>query len=215
VEVATRWREAWVCTDEATPRYEDEPGALTLARVLIAQGEPEQALRLLDGFRAHARTQGRLGSELEILVLRALAEDAQGQTSQAVQLLEQALMLAEPEGYVRLFVDEGVPMLSLLHLVLSKWKGRHSASYVRQLLSILQAEHPQQAEQLPSLSVPLSPRERLILRGLSAGRSTTEMSAELVVSPNTIKAQVSSLYRKLNVHSREEALAEAMRLHLL
>jgi LuxR family maltose regulon positive regulatory protein len=142
VEVATRWREAWVRTDEATPRYEDEPG-----------------------------------------------------------------------GYVRLFVDEGVPMLSLLRLVLSRWKGRGSASYVRQLLSILQAEHPQQAEQLPSLSVPLSPRERLILRGLSAGRSTTEMSAELVVSPNTIKAQVSSLYRKLNVHSREEA--EAMRLHLL
>jgi ATP/maltotriose-dependent transcriptional regulator MalT len=142
VEVATRWREARVRADAATPRYEDEP-----------------------------------------------------------------------EGYVRLFVDEGVPMLGLLRLVLSRWKGRGSASYVRQLLSILQAEHPQQAEQLPSLSVPLSPRERLILRGLSAGRSTTEMSAELVVSPNTIKAQVSSLYRKLNVHSREEA--EAMRLHLL
>jgi LuxR family maltose regulon positive regulatory protein len=155
-----------------------------------------------------------LGSELQILVLCALAEDAQGKTGQAVQLLQQALTLAEPQGYVRLFVDEGVPMMSLLRLVLSRWKGRHGARYVRQLLTILEAEHPQQAGQLPSLMVPLSGRERTILRLLAAGRSTAEMAAELVVSPNTIKAQVSSLYRKLNVHSREEALAEAMRLHL-
>jgi LuxR family transcriptional regulator, maltose regulon positive regulatory protein len=215
VETATRWREEWVRIDDTMPSYEDEPGALTLARVLIAQGEPEESLQLLDGFRAHARAQGRLGSELEVLVLCALAESARGKTGQAVQLLQQALLLAEPESYVRLFVDEGVPMLSLLRLVQSRWKGRRGAGYVRQLLTILEAEHPEQAGQLPSLVVPLSGRERTILRLLAAGRSIAEMAAELVVSPNTIKAQVSSLYRKLNVHSREEALAEAVRLHLL
>ena len=74
------------------------------------------------------------------------------------------------------------------------------------------SEHP---EQPPSLQVPLSKRERIILRLLAAGRSTAEMAAELVVSPNAIKAQVSSLYRKLNVHSREEAIASATHLHLL
>jgi ATP/maltotriose-dependent transcriptional regulator MalT len=214
-EAVTRWREAWTRTDETTPRYEDEPGALTLARVLIARGEPEEALRLLDGFRTLARTQGRLGSELEILVLYALAESASGQTGQAVSLLEQALVLAEPEGYVRLFVDEGVPMMSLLRLVLARWKGKHGAGYVRRLLSVLEAEHPEQAEQFAGMQVPLSRRERLILRGLSAGHSTTEMATELVVSPNTIKTQVGSLYRKLNAHNRQEALAEAVRLHLL
>jgi ATP/maltotriose-dependent transcriptional regulator MalT len=178
-------------------------------------GKPEEALQLLDGLRAHARAQGRLSSELEILVLCALAEDAQGQTRQAVQHLEQALVLAEPQGYVRLFVDEGVPLASLLRLVLSRWRGKPGARYVRRLLSILQAAHPEQAEPLPSLLVPLSGRERTILRALAAGRSTTEMAAELVVSANTIKTQVSSLYHKLNVHSREEALAAATRLHLL
>lgn len=215
VEAVTRWREAWIRTHDTTPGYGNEPEVLALARVLIAQGEPEEVLQLLDGFLALARTQGRLASELEILVLCALAKDAQGQTAQAVQLLQQALTLAEPEGYVRLFVDEGVPMLSLLRLVFSRWQGRRRVSYVRQLLSVLQAEHPEQAEPLPTLSVPLSQRERLILRELAAGHSTAEMAAELVVSPNTIKTQISSLYRKLNVHSREEALAEAMRLHLL
>src|SRR5258708_6373975 len=158
-EAVTRWREAWVRTKEAATIYEDEPCALTLARVLLTQGEPEQALQLLDGLRTHARTQGRLGSELEILVLCALAEDAQGQTRQAVQHLEQAIMLAEPQGYIRLFVDEGVPMLTLLRQVLSSWEGRRGADYVRRLLSILQAEHPQQAEQLPALQVPLRQRD--------------------------------------------------------
>ncbi len=114
VEAVTRWRDTWVRTHNTTPSYGNEPEALTLARVLIAQGEPEEALQLLDDFRVHASTQGRFGSELEILVLSTLAKDAQGQTAQAVQLLQQAITLAEPEGYVRLFVDEGVPMLNLL-----------------------------------------------------------------------------------------------------
>ena len=215
VEAVTRWREEEGRASDTTPGYENEPGTLTLARVLIAQGEPEQALRLLDGFRVRARAQRRLSSELEILVLCALAEDAQGKSSQATQLLEQALGLAEPEGYVRLFVDEGVPMLTLLRLVLSRERGKHRTRYVRRLLSVLQAEHPEQAGSLPSRLVPLSGRERTILRLLAAGRSTAEMADELVVSANTIKAQLSSLYRKLNVHSREQALTEAVRLHLL
>jgi len=184
-EGVTRWRDAWVRTYDGVPSSEHEPGALTLARVLIGEGEPEQALRLLDGFRVLASTQERLGSELEILVLCALAQDTLGQTAQATQLLEQALTLAEPEGYVRLFVDEGVPMLNLLRLVLSSGRGRHGARYARRLLSVLEAEHPEQVEQFAGLLVPLSGRERTLLRLLAAGRSTAEMAAELVVSANT------------------------------
>jgi LuxR family transcriptional regulator, maltose regulon positive regulatory protein len=214
-EAVARWRDGWADTHEAAPSYEDEPGALTLARVLLAQGEPEPALRLLDGYHALARAQGRLSSELELLVLCARAEEARGQSSRAVQLLSQALTLAEPEGYVRLFVDEGVPLLSLLRQVASRWQGRRGIGYVRRLLGILQAEHPEQAGQLLSRPILFSARERTLLRLLAAGRSTAEMAAELVVSPNTIKAQRSQLYRKLNVQSREAALSEAVRLHLL
>jgi len=123
--------------------------------------------------------------------------------------------MAEPEGYVRLFVDEGVPMLNLLRQVAFRGRGKYGDSYVRRLLGVLQAEHPEQAGPLPGLLVPLSGRERTILRLLAAGRSTAEMADELVVSANTIKAQLSSLYRKLNVHSREQALSEAVRLHVL
>jgi LuxR family transcriptional regulator, maltose regulon positive regulatory protein len=106
-------------------------------------------------------------------------------------------------------------MLNLLRLALARWPGKPGTRYVRRLLSVLEAEHLEQAGCLPSMLVQLSGRERTILRWLAAGRSTTEMADELVVSPNTIKAHVSSLYRKLNVHSREEALTEAVRLHLL
>lgn len=221
MEAVTRWREGCADTRNAASTYEDEPGALTLARVLIAQGEPVEALRLLDGFRAQARTQGRLGSELEILVLSALAESAQGKTGQAAGTLHQALSLAEPEGYVRLFIDEGPLMVTLLRLVLSRWKGTRGAWYVHQLLAVLQAEDPEQASfssapgRLPPPREALSGRERIILRLLAAGRSYPQMAAELVVSRNTIKTQVSSLYGKLHAHNREEAIAEAYRLHLL
>jgi len=116
---------------------------------------------------------------------------------------------------VRLFVDEGVPMMSLLRLALARGPDKPWARYARRLLSVLEAEHPEQVEQLAGLLVPLSGRERTLLRLLAAGRSTAEMADELVVSANTIKTQVSGLYHKLNVHSREEAIAEATRLHLL
>ena len=214
-EAVTRWLEEEEGATDTSPGYEHESAALTLARVLIAQGEPEQARRRLSGFRTLARTQRRLTSELEILVLCALAEDALGQSAQATQLLSQALTLAEPEGYVRLFVAEGVPMLRLLRQVVSRGSGTHRARYARQLLRVLEVERPEQAGVLPSLLVPLTGRERILLRLLAAGRSTAEMADELVVSTNTIKAQRSQLYRKLNVQSREEALAEAARLGLL
>jgi ATP/maltotriose-dependent transcriptional regulator MalT/predicted ATPase len=159
MEAVMRWREEEGRAIDTTPGYLNEPEGLTLARVQIAEGEPEDALRLLESFRVRARTQRRLSSELEILVLCALAEDVQGQAEQAVQHLEQALVLAEPQGYVRLFVDEGAPMLSLLRQVAARWIGTHGAGYVRRLLSVLETEHPEQAEPLPSLQMPVRQRD--------------------------------------------------------
>lgn len=222
MEAVTRWREGYVDTRNTVPTYENEPCALTLARVLIAQGEPAEALHLLDGFRAQARIQGRLSSELEILVLCSMAESAQGKMGQAAHTLQQALALAEPEGYVRLFVDEGPLMLPVLYQQLSRVKGTRRAKYIQRLLALLEAVDAPKQVSFPSASGHLLPsgkalsgRERTVLGLLAMGRSPSEMAVELVVSHNTIKTQLSSLYRKLHAHSREEAIAEAFRLHLL
>src|SRR5260370_41179016 len=104
-----RWQKACPLSYEAPPNYQQEVLALTLVRVLLAQGEAGEALRLLDRWRLHARTQGRTGSEIEMLVLSALAYSKQGKREQAVQLLRQDLLLTSPEGYIRGFVEEGVP----------------------------------------------------------------------------------------------------------
>lgn len=213
-EAVERWRETCSYQPGDPPIYEHESAALTLARVLIARGDAEAAPRLLEGFLALARAQGRLGSELEIMILLALAAQARGRLGEAADTLARAIGVAEPAGYVRLFVDEGPPMATLLRVVQARWKGRRSAGYVGRLLSLIHSEHEQPGERVPRQAA-LSGRERAVVRLLAAGRTVEEIAAELVVSPNTIKTQISSLYRKLDVHSREAALAEAARQRYL
>ena len=189
--------------------------------MLIAQGETGEALRLLKSWRRHARTQERTGSEIEMLVLSALAYQTQGNAEQAVQLFQQALLLASPEGYVRVFVDEGLPIAALLHMVLSRWKGESRADEVHRLLMVLDAEpkadafltHATYYREPPR--EPLTDRERKVLRLLSAGISNAEIAAELVVSINTIKTQARSIYHKLNVKNCHEAVALARHWRLL
>jgi LuxR family maltose regulon positive regulatory protein len=136
-----------------------------------------------------------------------------------VVTLEKALVQAEPEGYVRLFVDEGAPMAALLQQVLSHWKAHRSASYVRSLLQASEQQGhltPAHVQHQPQGALePLSQREQTVLRLLATGLSNPEIAEELVVSPNTIKTQISSLYRKLNARNRKEAIAIAQRWHLL
>jgi LuxR family maltose regulon positive regulatory protein len=218
---------AWYTTAagilDAPADYQQEQVALTLVRVLIAQDEASAALELLMAFRELARSQGRTGSEIEILMLTALAYHAQSKSDQALQILQQALLLAEPEGYVRLFVDEGAPMAVLLRLLLAHWKSKRGRDYIQRLLALLEpaaaksttTPHTAQEAELPVLLEPLSQRERKVLRLLAAGLSNPEIANELVVSLNTVKTQVQSLYRKLQVSSRQEAVATARRLQLL
>ncbi len=214
-EEAIQWQKAFSFAHDAPPSYPQEVLALTLVRCLLAQGEAGEALRMLERWRRHARAQERTGSEIEMLMLSALAYARQGKAEQAVQLLQQALLLASPEGYVRMFVDEGVPMVALLSLVLSRWKSKPEARYIHALLAVLQAEPPAQGFFSPAAPhrepplEPLSNRERKVLRGLSAGLSNAEIAAELVVSINTIRSQARSIYHKLNVKNRHEAVALA------
>jgi LuxR family maltose regulon positive regulatory protein len=222
VAEALRWAQSCQVSseDENDSRlYQRESEYLTLVRVYLAQQECGEAARLLRRLLPVAQAQGRRGSVLEILLLQALIYQAQGETARAVVTLEKALMQAEPEGYVRLFVDEGAPLAALLQQVLAHWKAHRSASYVRSLLQASEQQgHPAPAQarhQSQGALDPLSQRERTVLGLLAAGLSTPEMAEELVVSPNTIKTQISSLYRKLNVSNRKEAIAMAQRWHLL
>src|SRR3712207_26794 len=112
-EAATRWaRDREPAVGEL--RYLREAEHLALARVLTARSQPEQAARLLEGLLTTAEKEGRRNSVIEILVLQALAFRAQSDEGQALGVLERALELAEPEGYVRTFVDEGAAMAKLL-----------------------------------------------------------------------------------------------------
>ena len=221
MDAVTHWQQASPLAHDALPHYQQEVIALTLARCLLAQGEASDALRLLERWHLHARTQGRIGSEIEMLMLSALAYARQGKVEQAAQLLKPALLLASPEGYVRVFVEEGEAMAVLLHMVLSRWKGKSGADYVHKLLAVLQSEQRTYGTLTPvthhrgSPLEPLSSRERTVLRLLAAGLSNAEIAAELMVSINTIRTQARSIYHKLNVKNRHEAVALARHWQLL
>src|SRR5947209_20206951 len=129
--------------------------------------------------------------------------------------------LDHPEGYVRLFVEEGVAMAPLLRLAHSWWKSQPEVRYLHALLAALEAAHPGQLS--PSQAVqhvepplePFSRRERQVLRLLAAGLSNAEIAEELVISINTVRTHTRSLYHKLQVNNRKEALAAARHWKLL
>ncbi len=152
---AQRWSGTITQLGEDLRFMQQEQEALIIARLLTAQGEPEEAIRLLDRWQEEAHTQGRGRSELEILILKALTyRRMSGHQSQSRQTLVQALTLARPEEYQRLFLDEGQEMASALQAVLSETRAEPLASYAR---TLLYAFARQQAEQNASHSTSVSP----------------------------------------------------------
>jgi LuxR family maltose regulon positive regulatory protein len=233
---AVGWAEAAGLDSEGKPSYPREEQYLTLVRVLIAQGrlDPmgsylDDALGLLGRLLGAAEDGGRMGSVIEILALRALALQAEHDSSDALAALERALALAQPEGYVRLFLDEGASMKALLSELLnarrkggSKGKRLTSLTYVRRLLAAFEAphtstgpsvEHGSQSGQ--SLYVGLTTREREVLKLIAEGLSNREIAARLFIATSTVKGYVHSLLRKLEADSRTKAISRARELHLL
>jgi len=194
---------------------------IAVARVLIARAlspgfgsasEIDEAHELLARLLAAADKTGRTGKAIEILALCALAFQIQGDVDQALSALERALVLGEPGGYVRTFLDEGEPMASLLRLALSRGIA---PNYVARLLGAFGQEAEPSSPATQSLVEPLTEREVELLRLLVAGLSNAEIAEKLVIAVSTVKSHVNHIYGKLGVGSRTQAVIKAQELHLL
>ena len=204
---------------------------ITLVRLLIAHdrnGQVERsihkALALLARLLNAAEEGKRMGSVLEILVLQSLSHEAQGNTHLALKPLERALDLAEPEGYVRLFVDEGMPMAELLRAAASQ---DIQPDYTSTLLAAFGVEEQQHSDQTHSahtpssapgtnsLLEPLSERELEILSLVAAGHKNQEIADQLIISLNTVRYHTKNIYGKLSVNKRTQAVAKAQKLGLI
>ena len=199
---------------------------LTLVRVLIAQHRLDEAVKWLANLLQLAEAQGRTGSVIEILMLQAEALHASGEVNQAIERLSRALSRAEPEGYIRLFVDEGVPMARLLVQLHARRKSDQPGSlgYREKLLALLGRTHVEGLPHLAAgvaglgtypLSEPLSERELEVLRLIGAGCSNREIADRLVIAVSTVKWYVNAIYGKLQVESRTRAIARARELNIM
>ena len=212
---------------------------ITLARVLMAEGSHRPAVELLERLRVAAEAQDRLGSVIEILIVQALAQQAQGDAPAALAALDRALTLAEPEGYVRTFVNEGEAIRLMIvdsRVLIEKQKhvGSHpSIEYVNKLLaafpqpmalsrSATLAPHVTASgssagvsNQKSEMLDPLSPREVEVLRLIAEGLSNQEIADRLFLAVSTVKGYTRTIFDKLQVQRRTEAVARARELGLL
>lgn len=225
---ALNWvQESGLSVDDE-PSYLREYEHLTLARVAIAQyrrGGAEEglysAIELLNRLLAAAEAQERTGSIIEILVVQALAYEATADLTGAIPTLERALTLAEPEGYVRIFVEHGTPMARLLQEAMTH---NITPTYTQQLLTASETwgqqpkepPHPSIYPSTPSpLVEPLSQRELEVLRLLNTELSGPEIARELVVALSTVRTHTKRIYSKLNVTNRRAAVKRAAELKLI
>ncbi|MEA2574641.1 MAG: hypothetical protein QOH93_1939 [Chloroflexia bacterium] len=228
VHEAARWMQELGLSKDVRPFYSDELEHITAARVMVAQGNTDDALYLLDKLLSAAEAQGRMRSAIEALTIQATSFQAQGRTERARHSLERALSLAAPERFVRMFVDEGAPIADLLEVIYSDRQPRHRAGthipedYLRTLLSAFgrlpedftgNGRHSHPARNL--LPEPLTPREMAVLRLMSAGMSNSQIADELVVTVGTVKTHALGIYGKLNARNRTQAVAYAREVGLI
>jgi len=204
--------------------YLREYDHITLARVLLACHQHDRAnvsiaeiMKLLERLLKAAEEGGRKGSTIEILIMQALVYHAQGEISAAFLPLQRALTLAEPEGYVRMFLDEGKSMMQLLREASAR---KIMPSYTDKLLVAFQAE-PRENKDKPdkasthTLIEPLSQRELDVLQLIAEGLSNQEICERLFLALDTVKGHNRRIFDKLQVKRRTEAIARARELGLI
>ena len=224
---AARWAEQRGLRPDDEPRYPQERDYLVLARVLLGQDRPGQALTLLDGLLAQAAAGGRIGSVIEIRALQALAHQARRDEPAAMAALVEALTLSCPQGYVRVFADEGPPMGALLGRLVAAHRAKQAparriplsclARLVQAFDSKLNAAAARRPEvgPVPGLIEPLTGRELEVLRLIAAGKSNQRIAHDLVVALDTVKKHVTHVLGKLGAANRTEAVARARDLGLI
>lgn len=212
----------WVKEQSPSPKddlsFLREFDHITLARVLLAQYKTDRknelihdAISLLERLLKEAENGNRMGSVIEIRILEALVYEAQGDISCAIEVLEYALKLAEPEGYIRIFVDEGTSMAHLL----SEAKSRGiTPEYVGKLLDAFGETESNTPIGQPLIES-LSEREQEILALIANGLKNKEIAEEMVISLNTVLYHTKNIYYKLGVNRRTQAVLKAQELRLL
>jgi LuxR family transcriptional regulator, maltose regulon positive regulatory protein len=216
--------------DGDAPSYPREREFLVLVRVLLARNAPDRALDLLARLRAQAEADRRTGSVIALGALRALAFQQAGKPDLALAALVEVLALSYPEGYVRLYADEGPPMAALLQRFVSAGeRGRSAAGggipvdYLGRLLRAFQqdrqgrAQHPEREARpgMPGRGEVLTGRELEVLGLLAAGKQNREIAQELMVTPATVKKHVTHILDKLGAANRTQAVAHARALALI
>ncbi len=194
--------------------YWGEGEFLTLARLLIAQGHPAEADKLMGRLYSGADAHGQLGLMIVCLCIRAVACEAQGLREEAITFLEKALSFAEPEGFIQIFIEEGPPMARLIYEVAARgfapqYTGRLLAAFAHVLPPDRQSAHAKEMVE------PLSQRELDVMHLLTDGLSNQQIAARLYLSLRTVKFHTGNIYSKLGVKSRTEAVARARFLGLL
>jgi LuxR family maltose regulon positive regulatory protein len=225
VEEAARWAEERGLTDEDDISYPRERNYLVLTRVLLARHQPDRAFRLLKRLDALAESQGRVGSLIEIRALRSLALQSAGRHQDALTALAEVLALARPEGYIRVFADEGPPMAALLQrLIRTRQPGQAAAAsraareHVNRVVKAFRFPmgRPERAAAVAMGPIePLTKRELEVLGLIAAGRPNQEIADQLVVTLETVKKHTSHIFNKLGAANRTDAVARARELRLL
>jgi LuxR family maltose regulon positive regulatory protein len=215
-EMAIQWRKRRQQRASLPSPFAQEREAVAQTRVLLAEQRSEEASHLLAIWLPQARSAERWEHVLEMLLLEALAYHQMQREQNALQALDEALAIGEPEGYIRHFLDEGPSLVPLLQ----RSRRRHPSSYVDSLLDAFgQAEKRTRKQSASSahdqvLIDPLSAREQEVLEVLAQGASNQEIAQTLVIAPNTVKRHVQTIFAKLGVRNRTQAVTRAQQLDL-
>ncbi len=232
MSIVNRWAETCGLSADDEPEYLKEISHFVFARWMIATGKAKQALPLLNRLLTAAQNATRIRHVIQIFVMQSLAHQRLGSEAEAIKALEKALLLAQPQLYVRTFVDEGEPLSKLL-LELLKQRGKRwetekpdMLQYVIKLKELFGPGGPGPAAKAPVASAsealpwwyvedPLSERELEVLQHVARGLSNQEIADKLFLSAGTVKRHMSNIYQKLDVHSRTQALERARTLKVL
>jgi LuxR family transcriptional regulator, maltose regulon positive regulatory protein len=214
-QVLTLLRQGNVAAATRLVQTHDLP--ISQARVHLVQGDPSAALAVLEPLCLQMEAKGWVDEQLKVMVLQSVALHSHGEKDQAMQVLTEALALAEPGGCIRLFVDEGAPMAKLLSEAAAQGIR---PGYIHKLLAAFEAETkvdqpPASIPGPPELLEPISPRELEVLRLIAQGLSNQEICQRLFLALDTVKGHNRRIFDKLQVQRRTEAIARARELGLL